>query len=183
MKKNVECRRARLWALAGALLGAAVFLALYGTRVLNPTEVDWLLNGHGDPTQHYLGWVQYRHSEWHLPYLGMSYSTIYPPPGQCSVYRFPAAVRCLFQTAQPPAAGDFPVFRLVGPAVLHAAGFPWPVPDRPPGCCAHPLGPRGGSGRSRASCAVSCTAHPDVRAHRSGRHLADFSCSVRMGFL
>ena len=78
MKKNVECRRARLWALAGALLGAAVFLALYGTRVLNPTEVDWLLNGHGDPTQHYLGWVQYRHSEWHLPYLGMSYSTIYP---------------------------------------------------------------------------------------------------------
>ena len=139
MKKNVECRRARLWALAGALLGAAVFLALYGTRVLNPTEVDWLLNGHGDPTQHYLGWVQYRHSECHLPYLGMSYSTIYPTG---AVFCIPIPCRCSlsFSNCSAPAAGDFPVFRLVGPAVLHAAGFPWPVPDRPPGCCAHPLG-------------------------------------------
>lgn len=78
MERTVKHRSARLWALAGALLGAAVFLALYGTRVLNPTEVGWLLNGHGDPAQHYLGWVQFRHSEWHLPYLGMSYATIYP---------------------------------------------------------------------------------------------------------
>lgn len=70
--------RARAWALAGALLGAAVFLALYGVRVLDPTDAGWMLQAGADPAQHYLGWVQYRHSDWHLPYLGMSYATIYP---------------------------------------------------------------------------------------------------------
>lgn len=67
-----------MWALAGALLGAAVFLALYGVRVLDPTELDFMLCNGSDPAQHLLGWVQFRHSEWRLPYLGMSYSTIYP---------------------------------------------------------------------------------------------------------
>ena len=71
-------RRARFWALMGALLGAAVFLILYGVRVLDPTNADWMLAAGADPSQHYLGWVQYRHSEWHLPYLGMSYATVYP---------------------------------------------------------------------------------------------------------
>ena len=64
-------RRVRFWALMGALLGAAVFLILYGVRVLDPTNADWMLAAGADPSQHYLGWVQYRHSEWHLPYLGM----------------------------------------------------------------------------------------------------------------
>lgn len=71
-------RRALLWALAGGLLGAAVFVALYGVRVLDPTQTDWMLAAGADPAQHYLGWVQFRHSEWHLPYLGMSYATVYP---------------------------------------------------------------------------------------------------------
>lgn len=71
-------RRALFWVLMGALLGTAVFLILYGVQVLDPTNADWLLAAGGDPSQHYLGWVQYRHSEWRLPYLGMSYATIYP---------------------------------------------------------------------------------------------------------
>ena len=43
------------WALAGALLGAIFFLWLYGIRVLDPTNVEWLLKENGDPGQHYLG--------------------------------------------------------------------------------------------------------------------------------
>lgn len=78
MMTTAERRRARVWALAGALLGAAVFLVLYGVRVLNPADADWMLAAGPDPAQHYLGWVQFRHSEWHLPYLGMSYATVYP---------------------------------------------------------------------------------------------------------
>ena len=67
------------WSLTGALLGALVFLILYGVRVLDPTCVDWILNNASpDPAQHYLGWVFYRRSGWHLPYLGANYSAIYP---------------------------------------------------------------------------------------------------------
>ena len=43
------------WPLTGALLGALVFLAVYGVRVLDPTSVDWILNNPSpDPAQHYL---------------------------------------------------------------------------------------------------------------------------------
>lgn len=67
------------WSLTGALLGALVFLVLYGVRVLDPVCVDWILNNPSpDPSQHYLGWVFYRRSGWHLPYLGANYSAIYP---------------------------------------------------------------------------------------------------------
>ena len=40
------------WPLTGALLGALVFLAVYGVRVLDPTSVDWVLNNPSpDPAQ------------------------------------------------------------------------------------------------------------------------------------
>lgn len=67
------------WPLTGALLGALVFVALYGVRVLDPTSVDWILNNASpDPSQHYLGWVFYRRSALRLPYIGANYSVIYP---------------------------------------------------------------------------------------------------------
>ena len=67
------------WPLTGALLGALVFLALYGVRVLNPANVDWILNNPSpDPSQHYLGWEFFRRSAVRLPYLGANYSAIYP---------------------------------------------------------------------------------------------------------
>lgn len=67
------------WPLTGALLGALVFVALYGVRVLDPTCVDWILNNPSpDPSQHYLGWAFFRQSEVHLPYLGANYSVVYP---------------------------------------------------------------------------------------------------------
>ena len=67
------------WPLTGALVGVLIFLAVYGVWVLDPTSVDWILNNPSpDPAQHYLGWVFYRRSGWHLPYLGANYSAIYP---------------------------------------------------------------------------------------------------------
>lgn len=71
--------RAYRWPLTGALLGALVFVALYGFRVLDPTCVDWILNNPSpDPSQHYLGWAFFRNSAVRLPYLGANYSVIYP---------------------------------------------------------------------------------------------------------
>ena len=67
------------WPLTGALLGALVFLAVYGVRVLDPTSVDWILNNPSpDPAQHYLGWELFRRSPVHLPYIGANYNAVYP---------------------------------------------------------------------------------------------------------
>ena len=79
MAKTKAFLQKHRWSLTGDLLGALVFLILYGVRVLDPTCVDWILNNPSpDPAQHYLGWVFYRRSGWHLPYLGANYSAIYP---------------------------------------------------------------------------------------------------------
>ena len=70
---------ARHWyAMAAALAGILFFLALYGVQVLDPANPDWILNRGPDPSQHYLGWEFYRQSPLRLPFLGMSYSTVYP---------------------------------------------------------------------------------------------------------
>lgn len=78
-EKTTAFLKKHRWSLTGALLGALVFLVLYGVRVLDPTCVDWILNNPSpDPSQHYLGWVFYRRSGWHLPYIGANYGAIYP---------------------------------------------------------------------------------------------------------
>ena len=59
------CRQ-RTTFLVGALYGALLFLLVYGPRVLDVTYDDWLLTG-GDLSQHYIGWLCYRNSPWHLP--------------------------------------------------------------------------------------------------------------------
>ena len=57
-------------------IGLICFCVIYGTKVLNPGYVDWILSG-GDLTQHYLGWVAYRASDWHFP-IGMVDTLAYP---------------------------------------------------------------------------------------------------------
>ncbi len=47
-------------------LGVMVFIVVVGPSTLNPLNEHWLLVG-GDPTQHYLGWVFFRHSDWSFP--------------------------------------------------------------------------------------------------------------------
>ncbi len=61
----------KLWfiMLLSGITGAFLFILIYGTKILNPTYDDWLLEG-GDLTQHYLGWIFFRKSGWHFP-LGL----------------------------------------------------------------------------------------------------------------
>lgn len=59
-----------------SLVGAAVFIIVYGVRILEPTYVDWLMKG-TDLTQHYIGWRAYRDSSWHFP-IGMIDNLSYP---------------------------------------------------------------------------------------------------------
>ena len=64
--------------LAGALLGALVFLLIFGFQVLDFTYTDWLLpKDGGDLSQHYLGWVEYRASAWNFP-IGLMDNVLYP---------------------------------------------------------------------------------------------------------
>lgn len=53
--------------IAAGIYGAIAFIAIYGVKILNPTYDEWLFSG-GDLTQHYIGWLFYRRSEWHIPF-------------------------------------------------------------------------------------------------------------------
>lgn len=53
--------------ISAGIYGIIAFIAIYGVKILNPTYDDWLFTG-GDLTQHYIGWLFYRRSEWHIPF-------------------------------------------------------------------------------------------------------------------
>ncbi len=66
--------------LAGGAVGIVVFLLIFGVNVLNFTDDSWLLQGSGftgDLTQHYIGWLFLRKSEWSFP-LGLIDGLCYP---------------------------------------------------------------------------------------------------------
>lgn len=61
--------------LFGCTIGTIVFISIYGISLIDVTNDTWLLDSSRteqlwDLTQHYLGWVFYRNSEWHFP-LGL----------------------------------------------------------------------------------------------------------------
>lgn len=63
-------KKHRIFDLAApVLLGTVLFFLVCGLRVLNPTNIGWLIDG--DAAQHYLGWAMYRLSPWHFP-VGLS---------------------------------------------------------------------------------------------------------------
>ena len=62
--------------IIGGIVGAILFLLIYGPGVLDVTYDAWLLQG-GDLTQHYLGWEFYRKSDWHFP-IGLIDGLAYP---------------------------------------------------------------------------------------------------------
>ena len=74
MMYNLYRKRKSL--ILSGLLGAVSFLLIYGWNILNPSNIDWLFSG-GDLTQHYLGWVGYRNSDWTFP-IGMMNQVTYP---------------------------------------------------------------------------------------------------------
>lgn len=62
--------------LSGCLIGAIIFILIYGVKVLNVEYDSWLLSG-GDLTQHYMGWKYFRNSQWSFP-IGLIDGLIYP---------------------------------------------------------------------------------------------------------
>ncbi len=60
-----------------ALIGAVVFIGIYGTRILDFTDTGWLFNNDHDLRQHYIGWCAYRSDPWHFP-IGLIDSLSYP---------------------------------------------------------------------------------------------------------
>ena len=65
-----------LFAIA-ALIGAVIFIGIYGTRILDFTDTGWLFNNDHDLRQHYIGWCAYRSDPWHFP-IGLIDSLSYP---------------------------------------------------------------------------------------------------------
>lgn len=62
--------------IPAAILGAVVFLYIYGAKVLNPFDVKFLLEG-GDLSQHYLGWELFRQGAWR-PMAGLTDRAAFP---------------------------------------------------------------------------------------------------------
>ncbi len=51
--------------VAGATIGALFFAWIAGGRVLDPSEIDWLMKG--DWVPHHFGWHYFRSEPWHWP--------------------------------------------------------------------------------------------------------------------
>ena len=76
LDKKKEKQEWQLFYLFIMLMSAGIFMLVYGVNVLNPCYDDWLL-GRGDLTQHYLGWVFYRKTDWKFP-IGLTNQLAYP---------------------------------------------------------------------------------------------------------
>lgn len=64
-----DCLKGRSEPFVAMAIGLIGFLIILGPRVLDPGNIAWL--GTGDPAQHYLGWLFFRHSDWAFP-LGLN---------------------------------------------------------------------------------------------------------------
>lgn len=63
--------------IGSAILGALIFIHIYGYQILNITYDDWIRNASGDFAQSYYGWRFFRHSTWHWP-IGLMDDVAYP---------------------------------------------------------------------------------------------------------
>lgn len=95
-----------------ALLGAVVFVYIYGMHILNPCYTDWLLTSEdGDLTQHYLGWKFYRHAPWRFPF------------GMIDTMAYPNETSVIFTDSIPLFAFVFKVFRFLLPVRFQYFGW------------------------------------------------------------
>ena len=79
MESKKESKKKYDWlliVLMSIIVGFVTFLYLYGISALNVCNDAWLA-GKGDLTQHYLGWLFYRNSDWSFP-IGMNNHILYP---------------------------------------------------------------------------------------------------------
>ncbi|SEH39716.1 hypothetical protein SAMN02910265_00350 [Ruminococcus flavefaciens] len=57
-----------IYFLAGAILGAAVFILFFGVDIISPVNTKWIFAQHDDVTQHHVGWEFFRRSPWDFPF-------------------------------------------------------------------------------------------------------------------
>jgi hypothetical protein len=62
---TVSTRHPIAGVIGGATFGAAFFAWIAGSRILDPTEIDWLMKG--DWVPHHFGWQFFRIEPWHWP--------------------------------------------------------------------------------------------------------------------
>jgi hypothetical protein len=73
---NLRQKNNFLW-IASFLSVVIIFQVNYGLRVLQPTNISWLMTIMDDWGQHYLGWLFYQNEPWHFP-LGHIDNMYYP---------------------------------------------------------------------------------------------------------
>lgn len=67
------------YAIVGVLC-TLIFIMIYGVRVINPLNTDWLMSLNQfspDLAQHYIGWKAFRNSSWQFP-IGLMDTLSYP---------------------------------------------------------------------------------------------------------
>lgn len=79
--------RRALESLAVLAFATAYFLHIYGVDVLDPTRTAWML--HGDPAQHYLGWLFFAGEPWAWP------------PGRIAGFGYPQGTAVVFTDSIP----------------------------------------------------------------------------------
>ena len=67
----------KITCLLSLILGAIIFIAIYGYSILNPFNVDWIKNWGSDLEQHYIGWLFFKSAQFKFP-LGMFDTLSYP---------------------------------------------------------------------------------------------------------
>lgn len=73
-----RCPLKKKWLQSLPVITAAVlFLLIYGIRILNPLYDAWLYSGN-DLTQHYLGYLLYKGSNWSFPIIGKTDRIFWP---------------------------------------------------------------------------------------------------------
>lgn len=111
-KKAIEFLNRNKEIIVCALLGAAVFVFIYGAHVLDPCYTDWLLTSEdGDLTQHYLGWKFYRHAPWRFPF------------GMIDTMAYPNETSVIFTDSIPWFAFIFKIFRFLLPVRFQYFGW------------------------------------------------------------
>ena len=80
----------------GALLGALVFLLLYGPSTLNCSYDSWIRQGYveEDIIQHYAAWQFYRNASWQFPLTWLDNAAV--PLGAAAAWADPLPWAALF---------------------------------------------------------------------------------------
>lgn len=97
--------------ILSGIIGALVFIYIYGIEILDFTNIDWLVSNGGDLNQHYLGWEFFRRSPWTFP-IGMN-----------SIINYPYSISVIFTDSIPLFAVFFKIFSNILPEYFNYFGL------------------------------------------------------------